>query len=70
MSVAEIFETMAYGPAPESAIAARQWLEQHGPALDLLIDNHMVAPRCRGIFRYCQPRHGHTPYSHRSGRCC
>ena len=28
-SVAEIFETMAYGPAPESDKPARQWLAQH-----------------------------------------
>jgi aldehyde dehydrogenase (NAD+) len=28
-SVAEIFETMAYGPAPESDKPARQWLAEH-----------------------------------------
>ena len=30
MTVAEIFETMAYGPAPESDAEARSWLERHG----------------------------------------
>ena len=30
MSVAEIFETMAWGPAPEAADPALAWLDQHG----------------------------------------
>ena len=29
-TVAEIFETMEYGPAPESDAAARQWMSEHG----------------------------------------
>jgi aldehyde dehydrogenase (NAD+) len=28
--IAEIFETMEYGPAPESAALAKEWIEQHG----------------------------------------
>ena len=28
-TVAEIFETMEYGPAPESDAPARRWLAQH-----------------------------------------
>ncbi len=28
-SVAEIFQTMSYGPAPESDVAARRWLSEH-----------------------------------------
>ncbi len=50
MSVAEIFETMAYGPAPESAAPARAWLEQHAPALQLFIGNRWVAPRDGATF--------------------
>ncbi|HEU0016410.1 MAG TPA: aldehyde dehydrogenase family protein [Longimicrobium sp.] len=30
MSIAEIFETLEYGPAPESASPAVRWLEEHG----------------------------------------
>jgi aldehyde dehydrogenase (NAD+) len=30
MSIAEIFETMEYGPAPESAAIAREWLAERG----------------------------------------
>src|SRR5438552_9491143 len=29
-SVAEIFDTMAWGPAPEAAEPALAWLDQHG----------------------------------------
>src|SRR5437879_4016486 len=32
MGVSEIFETMAYGPAPESERPALDWLERHGAA--------------------------------------
>ena len=28
-SVADIFETMAYGPAPEGDAPVREWLERH-----------------------------------------
>lgn len=33
MSIAEIFETMEYGPAPESATPALRWLEERGRTL-------------------------------------
>lgn len=31
MNVSEIFESMDYGPAPESASEAMAWLQEHGP---------------------------------------
>jgi aldehyde dehydrogenase (NAD+) len=37
MSIAEIFETMEYGPAPESASPAVRWLEEHGRATRLYV---------------------------------
>jgi aldehyde dehydrogenase (NAD+) len=36
-TVAEIFETMAYGPAPESDKPALEWLARHGGAFGLFI---------------------------------
>ncbi|HEY3012384.1 MAG TPA: aldehyde dehydrogenase family protein, partial [Gemmatimonadales bacterium] len=36
-SVPEIFQTMAYGPAPESAGPANEWLEGHGRRFGLFI---------------------------------
>ena len=37
-SIPEIFQTMAYGPAPESAGRANEWLEKHGRRFGLFID--------------------------------
>jgi aldehyde dehydrogenase (NAD+) len=37
-SVPEIFQTMAYGPAPESVAPASEWLEQHGRSFGLFIN--------------------------------
>ena len=31
-SVRELFESMEYGPAPEDASVARQWLSEQGPS--------------------------------------
>src|SRR5256886_11148047 len=36
-TVSEIFETMAYGPAPESDKPALEWLERQGRAFGLLV---------------------------------
>ena len=44
MSVLEIFKTMEYGPAPESAAAANAWLEDHGRRFGLFINNAWVTP--------------------------
>jgi aldehyde dehydrogenase (NAD+) len=38
MTVAEIFDRMDWGPAPESAKEARAWLESHDHAFGLFID--------------------------------
>jgi aldehyde dehydrogenase (NAD+) len=38
MSIAEIFETMEYGPAPESATPANAWLDAHNRRFGMYID--------------------------------
>lgn len=43
-SVAEIYESMDYGPAPESASAAHAWLNGHNGRFDLYIGGRWVAP--------------------------
>jgi aldehyde dehydrogenase (NAD+) len=42
--VAEIYESMDYGPAPESAAAAQAWLESHARKFDLYYGGRWVAP--------------------------
>ncbi len=44
MSVIEVFNTMEYGPAPESAAAANAWLDEHDRQFGLFIDNAWVKP--------------------------
>jgi aldehyde dehydrogenase (NAD+) len=43
-SVAEIFETMAYGPAPESDKPARQWLAQHDGKFGQFVGGRWTEP--------------------------
>ena len=42
--VAEIFQSLEYGPAPESPVTAIEWLEKHDRKLELFIDNAWVKP--------------------------
>ncbi|MCV6597958.1 MAG: aldehyde dehydrogenase family protein, partial [Mangrovicoccus sp.] len=44
MSVKEIFETMDYGPAPESAAEALAWLVDQGDAFGHYIDGSFTKP--------------------------
>ena len=44
MSLTEIFETMEYGPAPESAAAVNAWLDEHNRHFGLFINNEWVFP--------------------------
>src|SRR5919197_672360 len=58
MSVADIFETMTYGPARESAAPALDWLERHAPALHLVIENRSVPPQAGEYFESVNPATG------------
>lgn len=44
-TIAEIFKTMEYGPAPEAPSTAKKWLENHGQRFNLFINNQWVAPQ-------------------------
>ncbi|CAN5803541.1 aldehyde dehydrogenase family protein [soil metagenome] len=44
MSIAEIFETMEYGPAPESSALARAWIAERGAQFGLFIDGAWREP--------------------------
>jgi len=43
-SVKEIFETMEYGPAPESAEVAQAWLQRHDRLFGHFVDGRFVDP--------------------------
>ena len=44
MKVKEIYESMAYGPAPESADIANDFLESHKRTFKLFINGKWIAP--------------------------
>ncbi len=58
MRVAEIFETLEYGPAPEAATPALEWIEQHGPEFKLFINGQWVAPLSGESFQSINPSTG------------
>ena len=44
MQVSEIFETLDYGPAPESRAEAEAWLSGHGGRFGHFINGAFTAP--------------------------
>lgn len=44
MSITEIFDSMEYGPAPEAANPAVQWLESHGRQFGMFISGEWTQP--------------------------
>ncbi len=53
--VAEILETMAYGPAPESAKPAQEWLDARGRAFGCFIDGAWTAVDEGRLFETINP---------------
>ena len=43
-TVAEIFESMTYGPAPEGDAPAREWIARHGGAFGHFVDGRWTTP--------------------------
>jgi aldehyde dehydrogenase (NAD+) len=58
MTVAELFQTMTYGPAPESPSAANAWLEEHGRSFGLFINNQSVVAQTGNTFPTHNPATG------------
>ncbi|MBA3946135.1 MAG: aldehyde dehydrogenase family protein [Herpetosiphonaceae bacterium] len=58
MQIAEIFETMSYGPAPETAKPALDWLAAHDRRFQLFIDNGWRDPAEDGWFTITNPATG------------
>lgn len=58
MTVKEIFETMDYGPAPESAADALAWIVDQGSRFGLYINGDWTA--ARGEFHSKNPANGET----------
>ncbi len=57
-SIAEIFETMEYGPAPESASLANRWLDERDRTMKLFIAGEWREPRSGEHFETTNPANG------------
>src|SRR6478672_8058973 len=55
MSIAEIFETLEYGPAPESASPATRWLDEHDRSTRLYIGGEWRDPATAEWFDTTNP---------------
>ena len=60
MSVAEIFETMEYGPAPEGTGPALDWIKSHKGAFGLFIDGRWTKAKSGEAFETTSPSNGGT----------
>ncbi len=58
--LSEIFETLEYGPAPESAARANAWLEEHGRGFGLFIGGQWVEGADAERFDTVNPADGAT----------
>lgn len=54
-TVADLFQTMTYGPAPEADSAAQAWLDAHDGSFDLFINNNWVPPANGGYLSTSNP---------------
>jgi aldehyde dehydrogenase (NAD+) len=55
MNIQSIYETMEYGPAPESRDAADQWLKSHDHQFQLFIGGEWQAPKTGEYFDSINP---------------
>ena len=55
MKVKSIYNTMEYGPAPESSSAAKEWLEKHSRKFSLYIDGQWQTPASSNYFQTINP---------------
>jgi aldehyde dehydrogenase (NAD+) len=53
--VAEIFESLEYGPAPESAAPVLSWLDEHDRKFKLFINGEWIEPEAGEYFETVNP---------------
>ncbi len=67
--VRDIFESMEYGPAPESPSVANAWLDDHGRNFGHFINNQWVRPEGRKAYETHNPATGEKLASTVQGVC-
>lgn len=58
MSISEIYRDMSYGPAPEGAELANEWLESHGRRFKHFVGGEFVDPTEGAFFETHNPANG------------
>ena len=58
MTISSLFDTMEYGPAPESPAAAHAWLDQHNRSFKHFIGNAWVDPAAQTTIHVLNPATG------------
>ena len=54
----KIYNTMEYGPAPESSAAVKAWLDEHNREFGLFINNQWVSPEETQYYSSLNPATG------------
>ena len=67
--VKEIFQTLEYGPAPESPAVANAWLDDHGRYFGHFINGQWVKPNGRKSYDTFNPATGEKLASTTQGVC-
>lgn len=57
-SVSKLFDSLEYGPAPESPAVANAWLDDHGRNFGHFINNQWVKPSGRKTYDTINPANG------------
>ncbi len=60
MSIKTLFETLEYGPAPESSAKAREWIQAHQGEFKLYVGGEWVRPKAGSYFEVLDPGAGHA----------
>jgi len=57
-TIAQIFETLEYGPAPEAASSVNSWLDEHGRDFGHFVNGKWVKPEGRKVYETRNPTTG------------
>ena len=57
-TIAQIFESLEYGPAPEAASSVNSWLDEHGRDFGHFVNGKWVKPTGRKVYETRNPATG------------
>lgn len=57
-TIAQIFESLEYGPAPEAASSVNSWLDEHGRDFGHFVNGKWVKPEGRRVYETRNPATG------------